>query len=294
MTDQPVIAAILERPPREAIRLHMADGAFADLVLYRPDGDEFATLLWVPALGVGARHYEPLAVALAAQGIAVAVHEWRGIGSSDRRAGRRSNWGYRELLTDDLPASLNALRVAMPSAPLYVGGHSLGGQMATLLAASTSHPLAGLVLVGSGSPYWRCFKPWVGLALVAAPMLANLVGWLPGRRVGFGGNEARGVIGDWARTGRTGRYAGRGIEIDLEAALRRQKRPVLALRLRDDWFGPEASLAFLLGKMPEAPRRVDVIAPEDIEGTPADHFAWMKVPTDIARRVAGWIRTTSP
>jgi len=268
----------------------MADGASADLVLYRPDGGELAALLWVPALGVAARHYEPLALALASRGIAVAVHEWRGIGSSDRRAGRRSDWGYRELITDDLPTSLRALREALPSAPAYVGGHSLGGQLATLLAATAPLPLAGVALVGSGSPYWRCFKPWVGLALVAAPLLANLVGWLPGRRLGFGGNEARGVIGDWSRTGRTGRYAGRGIDVDLEAALRTQRAPVLALRLRDDWFGPEASLAFLLGKMPDAPRRSEVMAPEDLGGAAADHFAWMKVPAEIALRLAQWMQ----
>jgi predicted alpha/beta hydrolase len=271
------------------LALRMTDGASADLVLYRPTGKETAALLWVPALGVAARHYEPFALALAAHGIAVAVHEWRGIGSSDRRASRRSNWGYRELLGDDLPASLRALREAVPSAPLYVGGHSLGGQLATVLASITTLPLAGLALVGSGSPYWRNFKPWVGLALVAAPLLANLLGRLPGRRIGFGGNEARGVIGDWSRSGRSGRYAGRGIDVDLEAALRTQRAPVLALRLRDDWFGPEASLAFLLGKMPDAPRHIEVIGPDDLAGAPADHFAWMKVPNDIARRLAEWI-----
>jgi predicted alpha/beta hydrolase len=269
--------------------LRMTDGASADLVLYRPTGKETAALLWVPALGVAARHYEPFALALAAHGIAVAVHEWRGIGSSDRRASRRSNWGYRELLGDDLPASLRALREAVPSVPLYVGGHSLGGQLATVLASITTLPLAGLALVGSGSPYWRNFKPWVGLALVAAPLLANLLGRLPGRRIGFGGNEARGVIGDWSRSGRSGRYAGRGIDVDLEAALRTQRAPVLALRLRDDWFGPEASLAFLLGKIPDAPRHIEVIGPDDLAGAPADHFAWMKVPNDIARRLAEWI-----
>jgi predicted alpha/beta hydrolase len=271
------------------LALRMTDGASADLVLYRPTGKETAALLWVPALGVAARHYEPFALALAAHGIAVAVHEWRGIGSSDRRASRRSNWGYRELLGDDLPASLRALREAVPSAPLYVGGHSLGGQLATVLASITTLPLAGLALVGSGSPYWRNFKPWVGLALVAAPLLADLLGRLPGRRIGFGGNEARGVIGDWSRSGRSGRYAGRGIDVDLEAALRTQRAPVLALRLRDDWFGPEASLAFLLGKMPDAPRHIEVIGPDDLAGAPADHFAWMKVPNDIARRLAEWI-----
>lgn len=273
----------------DRLTLHMADGASADLVLYRPIADERAVLLWVPALGVAARHYEPLALALAAHGVAVAVHEWRGIGSSNRRASRRSDWGYRELLTDDLPTSLRALREAVPSVPLYVGGHSLGGQLATVLASTTSLPLAGLALVGSGSPYWRNFKPWVGLALIAAPLLANLLGWLPGRRIGFGGNEARGVIGDWSRSGRTGRYAGRGIDVDLEAALRAQRAPVLALRLRDDWFGPEASLAFLLGKMPEATRRSEVLGPDDLAGAPADHFAWMKVPAEVARRLAQWM-----
>jgi predicted alpha/beta hydrolase len=290
MTDRPELTILPESAPREAISLHMADGASADLVLYRPDGDAIAALLWVPALGVAARHYEPFAIALASRGIAVAVHEWRGIGSSDRRAGRHANWGYRELLTDDLPTSLGALRDAVPSVPLFVGGHSLGGQLASLLAATSSMSLAGLALVGSGSPFWRCFKPWVGLALVAAPALANLVGWLPGRRVGFGGNEARGVIGDWSRTGRTGRYAGRGIDADLEAALRGQSAPVFAQRLRDDWFGPETSLAFLLGKMPKASQRTDVIGPDDLAGAPADHFAWMKVPQEIARRLAEWMQ----
>jgi predicted alpha/beta hydrolase len=271
------------------IPLRMADGATADLQVYRATGDEIACLLWVPALGVAARHYEPLAKALNAHGVSVGLHEWRGHGSSDRRASRKANWGYRELLTDDLPTSLAALRAAVPSIPLYVGGHSLGGQLAALLAATSPQPLAGVTLVGSGSPYWRCFKPWVGLALIAAPVLANLVGRFPGKRVGFGGNEARGVMGDWARSGRTGRYAGRGMAVDLEAALRSQRAPVYAQRLRDDWFGPEASLAFLLDKMPEAARHVDVVTPDDIAGAPADHFAWMKAPTEIARRIAGWM-----
>lgn len=274
---------------RTAEPLRAADGATVDLLVYRPAGDTAAALLWVPAMGVGARHYEALAAALAAQGIAVAVHEWRGIGSSDRRASRTSSWGYRELLDDDLPASLDRLRQLVPGVPLFVGGHSLGGQLATLLAAIATPPIAGVALVASGAPYWRRFKPWVGLAYIAAPLLAHIVGRLPGRRIGFGGNEARGVIADWSRSGRSGRYAARGLDIDLEAALRRQRAPILAQRLRDDWLGPEASLAFLLDKMPEAPRTIAVVTAADLGGTPADHFAWMKTPGAVARRIAEWI-----
>ena len=47
-----------------------------------------ASLLWLPALGVAARHYLPLADALAARGVAVFLHEMRGNGSSTLRAGR--------------------------------------------------------------------------------------------------------------------------------------------------------------------------------------------------------------
>jgi len=274
---------------RTALPLRMADGARADLLVFRPEMTPRAAVLWIPALGVAARHYEPLAQALASHGIAVAIHEWRGHGSSDQRASRQNNWGYRTLLGDDLPASLRALAGAFPAAPLYVGGHSLGGQLSTLLASMTGTTLHGIILVASGAPYWRRFRPWVGLAYVAAPLLARLVGRLPGRQIGFGGNEARGVIEDWARSGRTGRYAARGLPVDLEATLRGVRLPVLALRLRDDWLGPAASLSFLLEKMPDAARTIGVIGPEDLAGIDADHFGWMKMPARIAERVADWL-----
>jgi predicted alpha/beta hydrolase len=282
MTDTPVPDVVTSTQV-----LRMSDGASADLLLYAPaTSTPRAALLWLPAMGVGARHYDLLARALAAHGVAVALHEWRGLGSSDRRASRRANWGYRTLLGDDLPASLAALREAVPGVPLHVGGHSLGGQLSCLLAATVSEPPAGVVLVGSGAPYWRRFKPWVGLVYLAAPLLALLAGRFPGRRIGFGGNEARGVIGDWSGSGRTGRYKARGLQVDLEAALRRQRSPVLALRLQDDWLAPAASLAFMLDKMPEAPRRIHVMGPAELDGQVADHFAWMKAPSAIARRIA--------
>ena len=64
-----------------------------------------ARLLWLPALGVAARHYLPLAQALAAKGVAVYLHEWRGNGSSSLRPSRALDWGYREVLEQDLPGS---------------------------------------------------------------------------------------------------------------------------------------------------------------------------------------------
>jgi len=245
------------------------DGASAELILMRAPtplpGSPY--LLWLPALGVPARHYLPLAQALARLGVGVALHEWRGLGSSDRRAGRRCDWGYRQLL-DDIDSSASIAAAAWSGGRWWVGGHSLGGQFACLLASR----------VPAAHPHW------VRLAYLAAPWLARLVGYLPGRRIGFGGNEARGVISDWAATGRTGCYGGHGINEDLEYLLAAQRAPVLALRVTGDWLVPAASLDFLLEKMPHAQAHVDVLA--DRPGMDAAHFGWMKQPDEVAHRFA--------
>jgi len=247
-----------------------------------------AALLWLPALGVAARHYLPFAEALASHGVAVFLHEWRGHGSSHLRAGRDCDWGYQPLLTRDLPASETAMRQALTgTAPsIVLGGHSLGGQLASCRLALSPDSARHLWLVASGTPYWRAFPArtrwWLPLAYRFLPWLANRVGALPGRRIGFGGREARGVIADWSRTALSGRYAARGLEHDLESGLATLQADVRAVVLADDWLAPASSLRSLLDKMPLAGttvRRLDRAA----LGTAADHFAWMQGPDAVAR-----------
>ncbi|WP_240669115.1 alpha/beta fold hydrolase [Dyella sp. M7H15-1] len=267
------------------------DGARSELILVQPADYPRHVLYWLPAMGVPAKHYLPMAEAFAAHGIAVALHEWRGMGSSDRRAGRRGNWGYRELLEADLPAGIEETRARWPRAKLWVGGHSLGGQLSCLYASLHQDAFAGLVLIASGAPYWRRFPhgAWILWAYVLAAPLAQLIGHLPGRRIGFGGNEARGVTSDWSRSGRTGRYAADGMAVDFARQMAAVKQPVLALRLRDDWMVPFGSLEWLLGLMPQAPRQVGVVTPEQLAGQRADHFTWMKVPDSLAAQLVEWM-----
>lgn len=292
---------VIEHPPIEppaavtlepvALSVSAVDGSHFELIcLQRADLCQ-QWLYWMPAMGMPARHYIPFAQALAARGIAVAIHEWRGIGSSNLRAGRHTNWGYRELLQSDLPAGMAALRAYQPQTRCWLGGHSLGGQMSVLYAALHPHDLGGLVLVASGAPYWRQFprRQLIRACYVLARLLANLLGYLPGRRIGFGGNEARAVIADWARSGRTGRYAVTGMQQDLETKLAQLSLPVLALRLQDDWLGPQASLDWLLGKMPKATCAQGMITANDLAGAAADHFGWMKLPEAVATHIASWI-----
>ena len=265
------------------------DGARCELILLQPPTPVRQVLFWMPAMGVPARHYLPLAHALSERGIAVALFEWRGIGSSDHRAGWRDDWAYCDLLMRDIPASMAVTRAHYPDATYWLGGHSLGGQLACLYASL--HPgHAGIALVASGAPYWRLYsyRMVLWLAYALAPVLARSVGHLPGRRIGFGGNEARGVITDWARSGRTGRYVVDEMDDDFEARLATLKQPLLGLRMAEDWFVPQTSLDWLLGKMPLATREIEILSAAEAGGN-ANHFSWMKHPDGIARHLFAWI-----
>lgn len=257
-------------------------------LLARVPAKPVATLLWLPALGIAARHYVPLAEVLAAQGIAVFVHEWRGHGTSSLRAGRTQDWGYRELLAHDIPASEAAIVVRVPGVERIVGGHSLGGQLACCYAGLTAHQVHRLWLVASGAPYWRAFpvpmRWWLPLAYRFLPWLANRFGALPGRRIGFGGNEARGLIRDWARSGLSGRYAARGLDADLEQALAASALEVHAVVMARDPLAPPSSLGFLLSKLAASHVSTDVLDGAQL-GATADHFHWLKRPEAVVARL---------
>ena len=268
--------------------LRAADGhAFA--LLHCLPAQPRARLLWLPALGVAARHYLPLTQALAAQGIAVYLHEWRGNGSSSLRPSRVQDWGYREILEQDLPASQQLLfqhdqqdRVL----PWIVGGHSLGGQLACLHAGRFPADFEHLWLVASGTPWWRSFpapRGWLlPLAYRFLPWLAQRNGVLPGRRLGFGGNEARGLIQDWSRVGLSNRYAAAGMAEDLESQLRLVQGQARAVLMADDWLAPTGSMQALLAKLPDVRVTTSVLDAAMLR-TRADHFHWMKAPQAVAQ-----------
>lgn len=256
-----------------------------------PARQSAATLLFLPGMGLSARQYIAFARSLAARGIDTLIHEWRGLGSSNLRAARYVDWGYRELLDLDLAASINAARKQAADKPLLMGGHSLGAQLALLAAAQRPDDCQGLVIVAGGAPYWRCFDVWMQAALrgifIGMPLLARAFGFYPGRQLGFAGREARGVIADWADSGRTGEYRPRNVHCDFQSKLAKLTCPLLSLRMTDDWFVPQESLDWLTDKLSRSTKKQINIDRRDLQGS-ADHYQWMKQPDSAAEAIAGW------
>ena len=262
-----------------------ADGHAWNLAAVMP-AQPVASLLWLPAMGVAAKHYRPLADALAAQGISVFLQEMRGNGSSSLRASRSTDWGYQQLLAMDLPASQAAMQQHCDADVRIIGGHSIGGQLATCYLAMAPDAFSGLWLVASGTPYWHTFpapaRYLLPLLYQFTPWLAERRGALPGRKLGFGGEEARTLMRDWARVGLSGRYAASGLDIDLESAMSQVAVQAHAIVLDRDKFAPTRSTQALLEKLPRSSATLTTLNSAAL-GVSADHFAWMKHPAAVAQ-----------
>ncbi|KFN47176.1 alpha/beta hydrolase family protein [Arenimonas metalli] len=272
----------------EERRIATSDGHAASLRVHHA-GAGAPGLLWLPALGVPANKYDAFGQALARLGVSCAVHEWRGNGSSSLRAGRGSDWGYRELLQQDLPASIAALEPG----EWRFGGHSLGGQFAAMAAARQPSACRGLVLAATGVPDARTFRgrQRLGISLFARsiPLVTAVAGYYPGHRLKFAGQEAGRLMRDWAATVHSGRYADYGDGEAMDAMLARLALPTLGLRFSDDWLVPEASLRALVAKLGEGEHRDELFDAARLGAAP-DHFRWMRQPEAPAAAIASWIR----
>ena len=115
-------------------------------------------LLCLPAMGVPARFYQPMMQSLAnATGGPVYTAELRGQGDSAERAERGADFGYREIVEEDLPRWIDHLAFHHPHRRIVLMGHSLGGQLAVLASAALAQRLSALVLVAAGTAHHRAW-----------------------------------------------------------------------------------------------------------------------------------------
>lgn len=274
----------------ESLEVRTGDGVTFTLRMLAQNAPTAPVVLILPAMAVKAKFYLPLARALHARGLSVVTSDLRAQGESTPPLSEKSRFGYRELVEVDLPAVTGAVRERFPLAPLYLFGHSLGGQLSLLYSATAPGGVAGIGVLGTGTVYWRAFgRRWFEALwkIQTIGLISRLRGHWPGGML-IGGAMSGPLMVDWARHSRTGRYEPRGAGHDYERLLRDLRLPILVISLEEDLLGPRNTVDALCRKFPAADvTRLHLDRSSGVEHL--DHFEWVKDSEVVGAAVASWI-----
>lgn len=269
--------------------LQFAAGRFHCPVSFYAAPQAARTLIVLPALGVTARKYEGLAQRLVAAGHNVLVADWPGQGESRPRPGWRHDYGYRQLVEEFLPKLLDLARRHFPEAAPVLLGHSLGGHIATLYAAANPDSPVPVIGVACGNIHYR---HWSGSRRLLTPSVAllfglivSVLGYLPGRRLGFGGQEARALMRNWGRVAFSGDYRHLGLALAPPA---RSRVASLFIQIEGDHFAPPASTLGLARLIQAEPQLAQLASPRPPRENP--HSAWLRAPQTVVEQIDGWLR----
>ena len=184
----------------QALNFPAADGYALHGTYWHGPEKPVAAVLISAATGVAARYYHRFAEVLSRRGFRVLVYDYRGIGQSrptNLRKLRASKLDWGAL---DCEGAIQALSGHADGAPLYAVCHSIGGFC--LGMAPSAHRVQRALFVGCQYAYWRDYAPAVRMGFLwrwhlLMPVLASLLGYFPGKRLGWLEDLPRGVALEW-------------------------------------------------------------------------------------------------
>jgi predicted alpha/beta hydrolase len=242
--DRDAVASVDPTTGALAFALRAIDGQPLSAHRYSAAGARAGHVLIAGATGVPQRFYRAFARWMAAHGWTCWTLDYRGIGASRPASLRGFEVDYRDWAERDLAALVAAVPSDGP--PLFVVGHSFGGQAFGLLPDTSR--IAGLYTFATGAG-WHGWMPWperwrvLALWHLVAPVLVRRHGYLAWSRLGMGEDLPHGVYRDWKRWCGHPHYFfdEPGIGAELRERYARVRAPIVAANARDDAWAPPAS-----------------------------------------------------
>jgi len=233
------------------------------------------TVLLAGAMGVPQDFYFPFAGYLAEHGFHALTFDYRGMGESRPATLRGFEADVTRWAERDLEAMLHEAQRAAPAAPLFVLGHSLGGQILGITPGNAGVHAAITVTAGSG--YYRYNDRIPGrvrfLWFVAMPLLTRLFGYFPGRRLRMVGDLPRGVARQWRSWCLHPEYLLAEGEAS-RAAFARVTTPILGYSFEDDDLITRPAIDHLHSFYRNATVERRHLRPEDAGESRIGHFGY--------------------
>ena len=274
--------------------IQYSDGALSKVATFSASDPTAVTFVCLPAMGVRASYYQLFANHLRMKGFNVITADWRGQGHSSVRASRTTDFGYERIVADVKELMVYADEW-FPNTKKVIIGHSLGGQIGSLLAARYPELTTGLILVTSGSVYHKAWDQSTALKLrlagVALYPISRVIGYFPGIKIGFGGKEARTVMKDWCYTALHGKYKLAYSTYDYEQSLQELSKPILSISVENDYLASKLAVENLYRKFNTTSAIEHVhLSSNETNIEPLTHFSWAKQPSYFANLVTNWTR----
>lgn len=234
------------------------------------------------AMGVRQEYYAAFAQWLSSQGFRVTTFDYRGTGDSLPDTASGGLRGFKADLLDwarDYDAVVGNAKAALPAAPLYLLGHSLGAQLPGFLKNQSM--IDGMVSIAAGSGYWRDNAPQLKRMVLyfwyfLVPLATRLCGYFPGRSLKKVGDVPAGVMLQWRQWCLHPQYS---VGVEGEAARLNYARvafPVRALSITDDEMMTWRGTQNLINLYANAPRSFEQIAPGDVQARRIGHFGFFR------------------
>lgn len=252
------------------------------LRIYEASGPCHTSVVIGGAMGVRQDYYAAFAQWLSGQGFRVTTFDYRGSGDSLPDTPGGGLRGFKANLFDwagDYEAVVDAAKSALPDAPLYLLGHSLGAQLPGFFR--DPHKVDGLVSIAAGSGYWRDNAPQLRRMVlyfwyVLVPIATRICGYFPGRRLKKVGDLPAGVMLQWRKWCLNPQYS---VGAEGEAARLSYAGvtfPVRALSISDDELMTFRGTQNLINLYANAPRTFERIAPADVQVRRIGHFGFFR------------------
>jgi predicted alpha/beta hydrolase len=244
-----------------------------------------------PATGVLASYYHRYASFLARHGFDVLTYDYRGIGLSRPPRLRGCGYRWRDWGELDFQAALAFMRTRNPAQPLSVVGHSIGGFLPGF--AGNSGSIDRMLTVGAQYGYWGDYAPGHRKRLfwkwhVAMPLVTSVLGYFPGRRLGWLEDLPAGVANEWSfRRARMERSYLAPARDAIVARFNAVRAPILAIGISDDPIGTAPAIRRGLSYYRNATAEQVTLTPGDLGFDRIGHFGLFH-----SRHAAGfWLDT---
>jgi len=232
---------------QEKIKIRTKDGRMISATCYNPLKSNGKNIIVAPAAAayVTQGAYRSFAVFFQQLGYNVFTFDYRGVGDSAPSHLKECDARLQQWAVQDADAVIRYVKTSFPGTELIYVGHGIGGELIGL--AQASQYINKLVLVSSSLSCKRLWS-WKGrMRITFLKAIGNvsksLLGYFPGKRLGFPRDLPKGVMHDWSD------WCDKpnGIfDVFPDNNYRKLSIPLFAFSFSNDWMTPEKGVQGLL------------------------------------------------